>query len=127
MGDEANGKTYLNLIRNDNFTTDELLLNYIELSQEKIHLKVNWHGSTLRFFYSVNEVEWIRVGADYNAEILSDDYVREGSDRYRPAFTGSFVGVACNDLSGAGIWAKFKYLEYQELASLFERLVNSEH
>jgi len=115
MGDELSGKVYLNLIRNDNFQTEELLDNYIEITQEKIHLKVIWHESTLQFFYSLNEVDWIKVGEDYGAEILSDDYVREGSDRYRPAFTGSFVGVTCNDLTGEGIWAKFTYLEYQEL------------
>jgi xylan 1,4-beta-xylosidase len=39
--------------------------------------------------------------------ILSDDYVQDANNRYRPAFTGAFVGICCQDLSGHGATAAF--------------------
>ena len=33
------------------------------------------------------------IGPVLDASILSDDYVQDGSDRYRPIFTGTFVAV----------------------------------
>ena len=47
--------------------------------------------------------------------ILSDDNVRDGSERYRPAFTGSFIGMCCQDLKTNNIHADFDWFEYKEI------------
>jgi xylan 1,4-beta-xylosidase len=65
-----------------------------------VYLKAALNGADLQFYYALKENEWIKAGGVLNAGILSDDYVRDGGDRYRPAFTGAFVGVCCQDLSG---------------------------
>ena len=55
----------------------------------------------------------IRYPASYDGSILSDDYVRDGSERYRPAFTGCFVGFNCIDLRGDGTYADILEARYQ--------------
>ena len=60
------------------------------------------------------ENEWIKAGPLLDAGILSDDYVREGGTRYRPAFTGAFVGMCCQDLAGNRLPAYFDWFRYEE-------------
>jgi xylan 1,4-beta-xylosidase len=48
----------------------------------------------------------------YDASILSD----EASEPGRPNFTGTFVGMACQDLSGTGLPADFDWFEYESRA-----------
>ena len=50
-----------------------------------------------------------------DATFLSDDHVRDGDARYRPAFTGTFVGICCQDLTGNNIAADFHYFNYKEM------------
>jgi xylan 1,4-beta-xylosidase len=40
--------------------------------------------------------------------------VQDAEHRYRPAFTGAFVGVCCQDLSGQGGTASFSDWRYVE-------------
>lgn len=47
--------------------------------------------------------------------ILSDDYVRDESERYRPAFTGCLVGLCCQDLATNAVHADFDWFEYKIL------------
>ena len=108
------GKRVLNLLKNDNFAYAELLDPPIELPEGKIYLRVNWNRDTLRFSYKVGEAKWTEIPMEYDGSILSDDYVRDGSDRYRPAFTGAFVGFCCQDLTGNRHPAHFEWAEYQE-------------
>lgn len=54
------------------------------------------------------------IGPVLDGSILSDDYVREDV-RYRPAFTGAFVGLCCQDLSGGRRSADFAWFDYREL------------
>ena len=53
-------------------------------------------------------------GPVLDGSILSDDYVQNGSNRYRPAFTGAFVGICCQDLTGNNAAADFNWVEYCE-------------
>ncbi|MFK7920479.1 MAG: glycoside hydrolase family 43 protein [Bacteroidia bacterium] len=107
--------TYLNVIRCDNYETDEILEAAVDLGQpERVYLRLVWQRSELSFWYSLDEERWNQIGPVVDASILSDDYVRDGSERYRPAFTGSFVGLACQDLSGMQQYADFAWVEYLE-------------
>ena len=72
----------------------------------------------LQFYFTMDPSrDWRKVGPVIDASILSDDYVRDGSDRYRPAFTGAFVGLCCQDLTGNAMPCDFKFFTYNELSN----------
>lgn len=108
-----NNQLLLQLSKNDNFSYSDILEEPIQLHMDRVKLKTQWVHDSLQFFIHIND-EWLKVGASQDAQLLSDDYVRDGSDRYRPAFTGSFVGIACQDLTGNYTEANFYSLTYQE-------------
>ncbi len=49
------------------------------------------------------------LGDAFDASILSDEYCREGR------FTGAFVGLCCQDLTGGRQHADFDWFEYEEV------------
>ena len=59
--------------------------------------------------------KWTPIGNPFDGSILSDDYVRDENNRYRPAFTGAFVGMCCQDLTGQQLHADFKVFIYENL------------
>ena len=64
---------------------------------------------------SIDQINFTNIGAVLDMSILSDDNVRDGSERYRPAFTGSFIGMCCQDLKTNNIHADFDWFEYKEI------------
>ena len=109
----SDGKPCLNLIWADNFAHHEALDSPVQLtSATEVRLKVVWDAWDFKFYYAQGDADWIQVGEIYDGSILSDDYVRDGSDRYRPAFTGTFVGICCQDLTGGKAHADFRWVEY---------------
>ena len=116
FGHEDGKSKYLQIIRCDNFEMTEILDEPIDLSdQESVFLKAHFDHADIQFQYAIKEGEWKNIGGKLDGSILSDDYVRDGSNRYRPAFTGAFVGICCQDLSGEGLHADFDWFEYREL------------
>ncbi|MCI4667788.1 MAG: glycoside hydrolase family 43 protein [Bacteroidia bacterium] len=114
-GDEDGESRFIQLIRCDNYSMEELTEPIpIELEVDKINLKVKWEKAMASFSYANEQKEYHPIKGVFDASILSDDYVRDGSIRYRPAFTGAFVGIACQDLSGQGKTANFFSLKYEE-------------
>ena len=115
-GDEEKGKKYLQIIFCDNFEMTDVLEIPIDVSGiEKIFFKVNFNCVSLQFYFAIQENDWQKIGGNLDGSILSDDYVRDGSNRYRPAFTGSFVGLCCQDLTGQKMHADFDWFQYEEL------------
>ncbi len=107
------GKRCLQIITHDHFEPFEAYQEALSLPDTGfIYLKVTLNGIELQFYYAIKENEWIKAGAVLNAGILSDDYVREGGTRYRPAFTGAFVGLCCQDLTGNKMPAYFDWFNY---------------
>ncbi|UII23848.1 glycoside hydrolase family 43 protein [Fulvivirga ligni] len=86
----------------------------IESLAPGIHLKGVLHYDRLQFHYKEADT-WKPIGSALDASILSDDYVRDETNHYRPAFTGAFCGICCQDLSGQGKAADFKHFNYTEL------------
>ena len=86
----------------------------INLNQP-VYLKVEMVDDYFTFYYGNIKDSWIKIGSKYDATIISDERVREGSERYLPAFTGGFFGIACQDLAGTKQFADFKWMEYEEL------------
>jgi xylan 1,4-beta-xylosidase len=74
----------------------------------RVFLQVEIDHGKLRFSYSPDRTEWHPIGPKLDASILSDDY---GDDW---GFTGTFIGLACQDLSGRRKPADFDFFEYVE-------------
>jgi xylan 1,4-beta-xylosidase len=75
-------------------------------SQAAVYLRAHVDHLRLWFFYSFDGENWNPIGDLCNMRILSDEH----SDCSH--FTGAFVGVCCQDLSGAGQYADFDYFDY---------------
>ena len=67
------------------------------------------HG-VLDFSWSPDGMEWHRLPARLDYSVISD----EGGKGEHRSFTGAFVGLCCQDLSGRGWPADFGYFEYRE-------------
>eukprot|EP00667_Euglena_gracilis_P008709 EG_transcript_8833 len=64
----------------------------------------------LRFSYSVaGEPDFLPIGPVLDCSKLSDDYCRGW------CFTGAFVGLCAQDLTGSGFHADFQYLDHEDL------------
>jgi xylan 1,4-beta-xylosidase len=106
----------LSVISCDNFQSFEQT-DYIEVvGHKRVTLKAIILRDKLQFYYSLDESNFKKIGKVLDMSILSDDYVRDGSDRYRPAFTGCFVGMCCQDLTYNSNHADFDWFEYKEIS-----------
>lgn len=74
----------------------------------RCHLRVDVDYNRLQFFYSRDGNEWVKIGPVFDASTLSDEFCNEGQ------YTGAFVGLCCQDLSGRRKAADFNYFEYRE-------------
>lgn len=79
--------------------------------QGPIRLGLDIDGITLQFRFASSGGEWNPVGPLLNAGLLSD----EGGRGEHGSFTGNFVGMAANDLTGQGLPADFDYFVYEDL------------
>jgi xylan 1,4-beta-xylosidase len=79
---------------------------------KRVHLRVEIDYERLHFAYRVEGVDkdWRWVPQQFDASILSDEACAPGT----PNFTGAFVGMACQDLSGTARPADFDFFEYRE-------------
>lgn len=115
LGHEDSTSKFLQIWRCDNFEMTEVLDAPVDVSAHKrVYLKATIDRADLQFYYATSPSKWLPIGTIQDASILSDDYVQTGSNRYRPAFTGAFVGICCQDLTGNGHYADFDWFEYVE-------------
>lgn len=77
-----------------------------------VHLRVEVDFERMLFGYRVDGVdsEWRWLPQQFDASILSDECLAPGQAH----FTGAFVGMACQDMSGTARPADFAYFEYSE-------------
>lgn len=65
----------------------------------------------LRFAYRAADAsEWTWLAETFAADLVSDEATLPGL----PNFTGTFVGMACQDMSGSGTAADFRHFDYSE-------------
>jgi xylan 1,4-beta-xylosidase len=76
----------------------------------RIELRAEVDYERLRFAYRLGQGEWKFLPELFDASILSDEATAPGA----PNFTGAFVGVACQDMSGRAHPADFDWFEYRE-------------
>jgi xylan 1,4-beta-xylosidase len=81
-------------------------------SDGAVEMRVEIDDARLQFAYRVAGTEWMCLPQQFDASILSDEATAPGL----PNFTGAFVGVACQDMSGARCPADFDWFEYVERA-----------
>jgi xylan 1,4-beta-xylosidase len=75
-----------------------------------IELRAEVDYERLRFAWRIDGIEWQWLPEQFDASILSDEATAPG----QPNFTGAFIGMACQDMSGAGNPADFAWFEYRE-------------
>ena len=75
----------------------------------RVCLRLVIENDRIRFFYSRDGEVWTAAGWEHDASILSDEHA------VPCGFTGNFVGLACQDLSGARKHADFDWFEYREI------------
>jgi xylan 1,4-beta-xylosidase len=81
------------------------------IPERAVELRAEVDFERLRFAYRVEgETEWSWLPEQFDASILSD----EASPPGLPNFTGAFVGIACQDMTGAAKPADFDWFEYRE-------------
>jgi xylan 1,4-beta-xylosidase len=92
-------------------TGSSLLSAAVRLEPGPVALRVDVDHEVLRFAYRMDDADaWTWLPGTFDAGILSDEATLRGL----PNFTGTFVGMACQDLSGAGHPADFAYFDYGE-------------
>lgn len=79
-------------------------------NEGKVKLALTIRGRELQFFYALEGEELKKIGPVYDASILSDEC---GGHQAHGSFTGAFVGMACSDLNGTVLPAKFDYFVYR--------------
>lgn len=109
------GKRILQFMTCDKHEITEHLSEPILLNDTNdVSLRADWKGDSIQCYYQHETKDWNLVGAPVDGSILSDDYVRDEKNRYRPAFTGAFVGMCCQDLTGQKLHADFRVFIYEE-------------
>jgi xylan 1,4-beta-xylosidase len=79
-------------------------------SGKRVRLRVDVDHERLLFAYQVEGSPWQALPQLFDASILSDEATAPGL----PNFTGTFVGMACQDLAGTSLPADFDYFDYIE-------------
>lgn len=109
--DEELGK-YLNILNCDNGKYVYPIERGISIDGlQRCYLRAKVQFDKLEFYFSKDEMEWTGIGVPYDASIMSDEYYEYNGEM---RFTGAFIGMCCQDLSGQNIHADFDYFEYSD-------------
>lgn len=104
--DEDLGKC-ISILRaeNKNYTYP---VGYLPIERNKpVFLKAEVRRDKLQFSYHVgNDTEYEKLGEEFDCSFLSDEACVQGW------FTGSMVGLCCQDLTGFGKYCDFDFFEY---------------
>ncbi len=102
----------IDIISSKDAVTEFLLDDKLSIPNEGVYyLKATIFYDKLKFYHSSNGKDWDKIGPIYDYSTLSDEFEAYGGDVH---FTGSFVGLCCQDLSGKRKPADFDYFEYCE-------------
>ncbi len=108
--DRETGKHLNIMVRDGSEMESYPIPSYIPIPPgEGIALRVAVNYDRLQFSYAQSGQTWKQIESELDATILSDEVGGEHCN-----FTGAFVGLCCQDLSGTRLPADFDYFEYQE-------------
>ena len=114
-GNDDGTKKYVGIITCDKYDHAGPFAEVEITGAERVYLKADFKGYDLQFYFATSAGDWRPIGPVLDGSILSDDYVEDINVRYRPCFTGAFVGMCAQDLSGRAKPADFDWFEYKEL------------
>jgi xylan 1,4-beta-xylosidase len=77
----------------------------IPVSNNELFLRASFNDKRLQFYYSHCGQDFLKIGPVLDASILSDDHGEHWG------FTGTFVALACQDLTGKKLPATLEFLE----------------
>jgi xylan 1,4-beta-xylosidase len=88
------------------------------LQPGEVELAVQIDTPTMQFYWRQGDGAWLPFGEALAVDALSDEAQCRQIDGffYSFGFTGTFVGLACQDLSGAGLHADFDHFDLEVLA-----------
>ncbi len=115
--DEEVGKS-IGIMSNTRGLYDEPLDGRISIEGwEQCFLKAELNYSNLQFYYSQDGKEWIKIGPILDASTISDEHAEIVIDGFYldQGFTGAFIGMCVQDLSGQKKYADFDYFVYKEI------------
>jgi xylan 1,4-beta-xylosidase len=77
-----------------------------------VKLALTVRGRELQFYWGIDGFTRprVKIGPIFDASVLSDEC---GGHQEHGSFTGAFVGMACSDLNGTVLPAKFEYFVYR--------------
>jgi xylan 1,4-beta-xylosidase len=102
----------IDIISSKDAATEFLLDEKLSIPNEGLYyLKAQVNYDKLTFYHSPDGKNWKQLGPIYDYSTLSDEFEEFGAGAH---FTGSFVGICCQDLSGRKKIADFDYFEYHE-------------
>ncbi|MES2934043.1 MAG: glycoside hydrolase family 43 protein [Pseudomonadota bacterium] len=106
----------IDLALTDDAYYEELLTAPIPLGEGRIGLKVVFDLHSYRFFYRVDQDNWQAIGPALDSAKLSDEYATNWGRGQATSFgfTGNFIGICCQDLSGVAHPADFDSFTYRE-------------
>lgn len=78
---------------------------------QAVWLKLKCRKETAQFLFSADGERYQEIGPKVDAVVLSDDYFYKFG-QYR--FTGAFIGICCQDLTGRKNHGDFDFFEYKE-------------
>ncbi|WP_445192320.1 glycoside hydrolase family 43 protein [Sphingomonas sp. Tas61C01] len=88
-----------------------VLTDRVPIGPGPVELRVDVDDGALRFAFRIEgEPHWRWIEECFDASILSDEATLPGL----PNFTGTFVGMACQDMAGTGLSADFAWFRYAE-------------
>lgn len=71
-------------------------------------LEASVRNEKCQFYYGYDEGEMQKIGPEFETGFLSDEACQEGW------FTGAMMGIACQDLTGFGLYADFDWFEKRD-------------
>lgn len=103
----------IDLMRAENASFDQPITGYEIMIPEdlaSVYLRVKVSNEVYIYSYSFDGEVWDEIPIKLDTYKLSDDFIAGGG-----FFTGAFVGMHCQDTSGARLYADFDYFRYEEL------------
>jgi xylan 1,4-beta-xylosidase len=82
---------------------------YPVVGWKRVFLGLDLDFERLSFRFSPDGKAWTRFGPELDSSILSDEHAAPCG------FTGAFVALCCQDLTGGGLHADFDFLDYVEM------------
>lgn len=71
-----------------------------------VFLKAEIHYDRIQFYYAAGKEDYQKIGPEDDCSYMSDEACSQGW------FTGSMLGICCQDLTGAGQYADFDFFTY---------------